>query len=61
MKRTVPREDVDVTGVFKTKKIFVGGIAQFFTDGIANPPPLFFFGYIRICVFCLLTNGFCTL
>ncbi|XP_040864489.1 heterogeneous nuclear ribonucleoprotein 1 isoform X2 [Glycine max] len=32
VKRTVPREDVDVTGVFKTKKIFVGGIAQFFTD-----------------------------
>ncbi|RDX80614.1 Heterogeneous nuclear ribonucleoprotein 1, partial [Mucuna pruriens] len=32
VKRTVPREDMEVIGVLKTKKIFVGGIPQFFTD-----------------------------
>ncbi|XLU25812.1 hypothetical protein S245_061878, partial [Arachis hypogaea] len=32
VKRTVPREDMEVTGVFRTKKIFVGGLPQFFTD-----------------------------
>ncbi|XP_027342189.1 heterogeneous nuclear ribonucleoprotein 1 [Abrus precatorius] len=32
VKRTVPREDMEVVGVLKTKKIFVGGIPQFFTD-----------------------------
>ncbi|KAK7271978.1 hypothetical protein RJT34_28291 [Clitoria ternatea] len=32
VKRTVPREDIEVVGVLKTKKIFVGGIPQFFND-----------------------------
>ncbi|MED6125467.1 hypothetical protein PIB30_068777 [Stylosanthes scabra] len=32
VKRTVPREDMEVTGVFRTKNIFVGGLPQFFTD-----------------------------
>ncbi|MED6118747.1 hypothetical protein PIB30_005585 [Stylosanthes scabra] len=32
VKRTVPREDMEVTCVFRTKKIFVGGLPQFFTD-----------------------------
>ncbi|KAK7325109.1 hypothetical protein VNO77_29192 [Canavalia gladiata] len=32
VKRTVPREEMEGVGVFKTKKIFVGGIPQFFTD-----------------------------
>ncbi|XP_020224624.1 heterogeneous nuclear ribonucleoprotein 1 isoform X1 [Cajanus cajan] len=32
VKRTVPREDMEVIGVLKTKKIFVGGIPQFFAD-----------------------------
>lgn len=31
VKRTVPREDMEAIGVFRTKKIFVGGIPQFFT------------------------------
>ena len=43
VKRTVPREDMEVTGVFKTKKIFVGGIPQFFTDGMRNQLPFLFF------------------
>ena len=42
MKRTVPREDMEVVGVLRTKKIFVGGIPPFFSDGIANQPPLLF-------------------
>ncbi|KAF7814114.1 heterogeneous nuclear ribonucleoprotein 1 [Senna tora] len=32
VKRTVPREDMEGVGVLKTKKIFVGGIPQIFTD-----------------------------
>ncbi|KAI4329103.1 hypothetical protein L6164_021403 [Bauhinia variegata] len=32
IKRTVPREDMEVVGVSRTRKIFVGGIPQFFTD-----------------------------
>lgn len=40
MKRTVPREDMEAIGVFRTKKIFIGGIPQFFTGGIANQLPL---------------------
>lgn len=42
VKRTVPREDMEGVGVLKTKKIFVGGIPQFFTDGIVNLPYHFF-------------------
>ncbi|KAL9323021.1 hypothetical protein ACSQ67_011074 [Phaseolus vulgaris] len=32
VKRTVPREDMEGIGVLKTKKIFVGGIPQLFSD-----------------------------
>ncbi|XP_019436500.1 PREDICTED: heterogeneous nuclear ribonucleoprotein 1-like [Lupinus angustifolius] len=32
VKRTVPRGDMEATAVFRTKKIFVGGIPQFLTD-----------------------------
>jgi len=42
VKRTVPREDMEGIGVLKTKKIFVGGIPQLFTDGIVNQMPLLF-------------------
>jgi len=33
VKRTVPREDMDVKGVTRTKKIFVGGIPPSLTEG----------------------------
>ena len=33
VKRTVPREEMQVKGVQKTKKIFVGGIPPFLTEG----------------------------
>jgi len=42
VKRTVPREDMEGIGVLKTKKIFVGGIPQLFSDGIVNQMPLIF-------------------
>lgn len=33
MKRTVPREDIQVKGVLKTRKIFVGGLPLSLTEG----------------------------
>jgi heterogeneous nuclear ribonucleoprotein A1/A3 len=33
VKRTVPREDMEVKGVTRTKKIFVGGIPPSLTEG----------------------------
>lgn len=37
VKRTVPREDMEVKGVSKTTKIFVGGIPPSLTDGKRSP------------------------
>lgn len=37
MKRTVPREDMELKGsVMRTKKIFVGGIPPSLTEGIID-------------------------
>lgn len=33
VKRTVPKEDSQVKGVSKTRKIFIGGIPPSFTEG----------------------------
>lgn len=33
VKRTVPREDMQVRGISRTKKIFVGGIPLTLTEG----------------------------
>lgn len=36
VKRTVPREDMQVKGAPKTKKIFVGGLPVSLTEGITK-------------------------
>ena len=41
VKRTVPREDMEVKGIMKTKKIFVGGLPASLTNGVVVEP--FFF------------------
>ncbi len=48
MKRTVPREDMEVKGVPKTKKIFVGGIPPSLTDGNCSPTNHFDFTMTKL-------------
>ena len=42
VKKTVPREDVEVRGVSRTRKIFVGGIPSFLTEGNSVQVSFFF-------------------
>lgn len=48
VKRTVPREDMEVKGVPKTKKIFVGGIPASLTDGNCSPTNHFDFSMTKV-------------
>lgn len=45
MKRTVAREDIEVKGIIKTKKIFVGGLPASLTNGIVVEPSLLILCY----------------
>lgn len=45
VKRTVAREDIEVKGIIKTKKIFVGGLPASLTNGIVVEPSLLILCY----------------
>lgn len=48
VKRTVPREDMEVRGIIKTKKIFVGGLPASLTNGVVVEPSLLILCYKAI-------------